>query len=579
VAGSAAARYSENVIRLSRGPFIPARRAAPKPRRRPAVPKRLAAKLILSLTALVVVVEGFFGLINIRAQERQILDNMVVGADQLSKSIAGATWQAMLADHRDTAYEVMQTIATKQGIERITIFNREGRVMFSTNPAAETLVDKTAETCFVCHARERPLVRVDVPSRSRTYWSADNRRKLAIVTPIYNEPSCAQAACHAHPADLRVLGVLDVALDLEPIDRALTGMKVRTLAVVAAEITLIAMFIVYFSRRFVTRPIRKLVEGTKAVSAMQLDSPIEIDSSEELSELARSFNTMRERLKEAVLELGQFTHGLESMVEQRTDQLKVAQQKLIQSDRLASLGQLSASVAHEINNPLAGVLNLSMLMQRILKDDGIPPGRVEEFRKHLSRVVGETARVGRIVSDLLAFSRRSKPQRGPADLEAIVRSTVALVTHKLELANVRVEMDLHKGLPLVHCDASQIQQVVMNLVLNGAESIPGGGTVRVTTRAAAAKDSVMLEVRDTGVGIPPENLSRVFEPFFTTKEEGKGVGLGLAVVYGIVHAHGGDIEVESRVGEGATFRVSLPVAPVEPASPAALVGAGGREPG
>jgi signal transduction histidine kinase len=262
-------------------------------------------------------------------------------------------------------------------------------------------------------------------------------------------------------------------------------------------------------------------------------------------------------------ENAQFTQRLETKVEERTAQLRAAERKLMQADRLASLGELAASVAHEINNPVSGVLNLSMLMQRILKEDGIPSGRVAEFRRYLGQVASETSRVGRIVSDLLSFSRRSKPQETEADLNAIVRTTVSLVTHKLQLANVQLDLDLPDDLPRVHCDASQMQQVVINLVLNAAEAIKGGGTVSVRTRPEGTPkpSGVVLEVRDTGSGIPRELLGKIFDPFFTTKEEGKGVGLGLAVVYGIVEAHGGEIEVESRIGEGSLFRVSLPLAP------------------
>ena len=156
-----------------------------------------------------------------------------------------------------------------------------------------------------------------------------------------------------------------------------------------------------------------------------------------------------------------------------TAQLKVAHQKLLQTDRLASLGQLSASVAHEINNPIAGVLNLSMLLQRILKDDGIPLARVQEFRKYLGQIISETSRVGRIVSDLLAFSRRSKPQRAPADLNRIVTVTLSLTEHKLKMANVSTETHLQADLPQVRCDSSQMQQVLLNLVMNASGSHSG----------------------------------------------------------------------------------------------------------
>jgi len=489
-----------------------------------------------SITVIVIIVAAVSGLVNVKTEEQQLLNTMVLGAGQLSKSIASATWHAMLDDHREGVYQVMQTIAEKQGIDRIRMFNRSGQVMYSTRNE-----DGRGSTAPV-----------DLSAHVSVSYDADGRRHLEMLTPIYNERSCSEAECHAHPARFKVLGVLDLSLNLESVDREVAGMKGRVLLVTAVEITLISLFIIFFTRRFLSRPIEKLIEGTKAVSQMELDEPLNIvGSSEELDELARSFDVMRERLRTALGEINQFTQKLESKVEQRTEQLKAAQKKLVQSDRLVSLGQLSASVAHEINNPVSGVLNLAMLMQRMLKEDGVPPDRLPEFRKYLGQVVSETSRVGRIVSDLLAFSRRGKPQRAPADLNRIVRMTLSLVQHKLKLSNVEVETALREDLPSVPCDASQIQQVTLNLVLNAAEATqnksvdkrPG----RVTITTDAADGMVYLNVTDNGEGIPPDNLARIFDPFFTTKSDGKGVGLGLAVSYGIIQAHGGDIEVRSKV--------------------------------
>jgi len=375
-----------------------------------------------------------------------------------------------------------------------------------------------------------------------------------------------------------VLGVLNLALNLESVDHEVAAMKLRVLVVTGIEVALISLFIIVFTRRFLSLPIEKLIEGTKAVSQMELDQPLDIGtSSEELDELAHSFNIMRERLREALGEINQFTQKLETKVEERSLQLKMAQKKLVQSDRLASLGQLSASVAHEINNPISGVLNLGMLMQRMLKEDGVPRERLPEFRKYLAQMVTETGRVGRIVSDLLAFSRRGKPQRAPADLNKIVRMTLSLVQHKLKLSNVGVETTLREDLPPVACDPSQIQQVVLNLVLNASEATQCKGVDKhpgnVIIETSYEDGMALLTVADNGEGIPPENLARIFDPFFTTKSEGKGVGLGLAVSYGIIQAHGGDIEVKTKPGEGATFIVSLPLEhPVQPGAPP---GAGG----
>jgi two-component system NtrC family sensor kinase len=524
--------------------------------------RRLGVKLSLSLTVIVVLIAAVSGFISWRSQQRQLLRAMVLGADQLSKSITSATWHAMLDDHRSAAYEIMRTIAAKQGIDRIRMFNREGNLTFSTHDGERwTLEAARTGFCASCHRWGAPPRVHTVDDRVQIAASHTGYRTLNMITPIYNEPSCSQAACHAHPATIKVLGVLDLALRLDVVDQEEAHMKMQVVVATILQILLTATLIVLLTRRFVGLPIRELIRGTKAVSAMQLDKPIAIPHpSQELEELESSFNTMRERLRSALDEINQFTERLETKVAERTEQLNAAHQKLLHSDRLASLGQLAASVAHEINNPLSGVLNLSMLMERIMKDGGIPPGREEEFRRYLSRVSTETARVGRIVSDLLAFSRRSKPQRIDADLNKLVSSTISLVGHKLKLSDCQADIDLAHDLPPVWCDPSQMQQVILNLVMNAAEAMhsKGGGTVRVTTRVAASGRDVEIVVADNGEGIAPENLGKIFHPFFTTKPEGKGVGLGLAVLYGIIQAHDGEIDVKSTPGQGTTFTVTIP---------------------
>jgi two-component system NtrC family sensor kinase len=536
------------------------------------MPRRLSLKLSLSLTIIAVLIAAVSGIISWQTQRRRILEAMVLGADQLSKGITSATWHAMLADHRADAYQMMNTIAEKQGIDRIRMFNREGQLMFSTDQSEERRVAASrSASCTPCHhpgsgnnLHEQEMRKHDsVESGYRLGMSPSGHRTLNMVTPIYNEPACSNAACHAHPASQKVLGVLDVALRLDSVEQEESEARWHIVVTTLIQILFMAVLITMLTRRFVGAPVQELIEGTESVSAMQLDRPITISNkSRELEALADSFNLMRERLAVAVEENNKFTERLESKVAERTEQLKAAHQKLLHSDRLASLGQLSASVAHEINNPVSGVLNLSMLMERIMKNGGIPEGREEEFRRYLSRITAETSRVGRIVSDLLAFSRRSKPQRTDADLNKLVRSTMSLVAHKLKLNETEVELELAPDLPQTSCDPSQIQQVVLNLVLNASEATHGktGAKVKVITRAAAEGGAVQLVVVDNGEGIAPENLSKIFNPFFTTKPEGKGVGLGLAVLYGIVQAHDGDVEVTSTPGQGTTFVVTLPLA-------------------
>jgi two-component system NtrC family sensor kinase len=523
----------------------------------------LVTKLMAALIIIVVVVAVFSGVYTYKAEERQLLKLVAMGADQLSRAITSSTWHAMLADRRQDVYQVMETIALKQGIDRIRMFNRDGLITFSTRPEeTNTRVSTQHETCAMCHLTQKPLDRVALSSRLRVIdRQPAGSRSLAIATPIYNEPSCSEASCHAHPAKTKVLGVVEIDLDLAAADAELAKVEARVLLRVVIEALLICLLVYFFVRRFIRKPIQKLIAGANAIGHMEFAEPVPVPPhGGEISELAESFNLMRERLDAAQHEINEFTHRLESKVEARTRELKLAHEKLQQSDRLASLGQLSASVAHEINNPVAGVLNLSMLMQRLLKDDGVPPGRIADFRRYLSQVINETSRVGRIVSDLLSFSRRSKPHRAETCLNDIIRSTLSLISHRLKLGNVTVKLELADLLPPILCDRSQIQQVVMNLAMNAAEAVQGNGDgVLIITTGISRNSAVYIRVSDNGEGIPEESLNRIFDPFFTTKPEGKGVGLGLAVSYGIVQAHGGDIEVTSVPGGGTTFTVTLPV--------------------
>jgi len=527
------------------------------------MPRKLGPKLILSLTVLIVAISCVSGYFNYRTQKQRLVETMILGADQLSRSITGAAWHAMLDDDRKAAYEIMRMIADKQGVDRIRMFNREGRLMFSTDAREHpSLSNSSNEVCISCHSKGPARDKPTEDSRVRYATSPNGIKTINMVTPIYNEPSCSNASCHAHSASTKVLGIVDIALRLDPVQRQTQAMMLQTVISTSLEVLIGAAFVILFTRRFVATPIQQLIEGTKAVSAMELDRPIQATRrSQEIDDLVDSFNLMRERLKLAVAELNDMQQTLESKVEERTQQLQTAQRKLIQADRLATLGTLSASVAHEINNPVSGVLNLSMLLERLMANGMYPQGREAEFRKYLSLISSETARVGRIVSDLLAFSRRSKPQRAPADLNKLVRTTLGLAGHKLKLINAEVVLELQDDLPSVECDASQMQQVILNLVLNGAQAMQsqGGGKLTIRTRLVDDGNNVELCVQDTGEGIAPENLHKIFDPFFTTKADGKGVGLGLAVLYGIVKAHEGEVEVTSQRNEGTTFTVTLPL--------------------
>lgn len=265
----------------------------------------------------------------------------------------------------------------------------------------------------------------------------------------------------------------------------------------------------------------------------------------------------------------ELTRRLERMVEERTRQLQETTAQLLHRDKMASLGKLAAAVVHEINNPIAGILNLTLLMKRMLAEGPPGPGELEDFRGFLGLMETETRRVSRIVSDLLAFSRQSRLEMKPLDLNRLIEKTVQLNANLLKIAGVQVEKHLAPELFPVFGSEDQLQQVLVNLICNAAQAMEprGGGRLTLTSENDPGGEWIRIRIEDTGVGIPAENLPRIFEPFFTTRG-GKGVGLGLSVAYGIVQGHGGSITVASRVGEGTHFEIRLPRSPDgEPGAP------------
>ena len=252
---------------------------------------------------------------------------------------------------------------------------------------------------------------------------------------------------------------------------------------------------------------------------------------------------------------------MEEMVEERTKELKETHTKLLPQDKMASLGKLSASVVHEINNPIAGILNLIMLQKRIIQEGSVKDEEISRFSEYLSLMETETRRITQIVSNLLAFSRQSKMEMRSLSLNQLLEKTLLLNSNLLKISGVKVEKWFDPNLPFLVGSEDQLQQVFMNIISNAAEAMEanGSGVLTVETKHSVRDSIVIVRIRDTGAGIPRENLPKLFEPFFTTKKKGKGVGLGLSVAYGIVQEHGGAIEVTSKVGKGTTFEVEFPL--------------------
>jgi two-component system NtrC family sensor kinase len=319
---------------------------------------------------------------------------------------------------------------------------------------------------------------------------------------------------------------------------------------------IVIMGTTYYMIRNITRPLSAMVDATHNIIAGRFDQEVHTDSPGEIAALADSFNAMLHSLRRMKADLEEWGNTLEQKVHQRTEQLAAMQTRMAQSDRLASLGMLAAGVAHEVNNPLGGILALTSLT---LED--MP--RNDPNRECLEEVIRQTERCRDIVLRLLEFSRQSKANRELVDLNDILERTLALIGKQSMFFNVTVVRQYDADLPTVLADRSQFQQVFMNLLMNAAQAMNERGTLTVTTRRDPAGENVEIAISDTGCGIPPDQIGRVFDPFFTTKASGQGTGLGLSITYGIVTTHGGTITVQSRQGAGTTFTVRVPMASVE----------------
>jgi two-component system NtrC family sensor kinase len=500
----------------------------------------ISYKLIVATCGVAFAIIAVFAYLMLDAQRRQLLAEVERSANQLSDTIKSSTHYDMLHNRSESIQRIINTIAAQEGIEKVRIFNKDGEIIRSTDPGdLGHMVDQHTEACDMCHAVDKPLERVPASERTRIFTAANGTRTFGIINPIYNEPSCWQSDCHAHSKDKTVLGVLDISMSLEEVEDSIQAGRMRLLIFALIAIAAISLIINWLVKQIVLKPVGEIAKATRKVAEGDLTHSIpDMNNNDEIGRLAASFNSMMQKLAEA-------------------------QRQLLQSDKLSSLGRLAAGVAHEINNPLTGVLTYSSFLLKNAEDK-------PELKEDLEVIVRETKRCREIVKGLLDFSRQSASTARPTPVNEIVRNACRIVEHQLSIQKIRIDMQLPKESPIVNADMIQIEQVLVNLLVNAADAIgESGGTITIETGFATAADAVngrespegmvRIRVTDTGCGIPAEGLNKLFEPFYTTKGA-KGTGLGLSIVWGIIEKHQGQIKVASKVGRGTTLTILLPAA-------------------
>jgi len=540
-----------------------------KPRKyQTAYRRSLRFRLGMTLALAIAGASLVFAVVIVVHSRNEVLSQTILQNQHTAEIIRRSTRYAMLQNHREQVAQIIEAVSRTRSIEKIRIFDKEGEIITSTLPSeVGARVDKTAEACYHCHAANRPLQQIPGSDRHRIYRSPDGHRILGTIDVIRNEPVCSNAACHAHPAAVTVLGVLDISYSLDALDASERSDFLAVFGIAACLALVIFLAVTLLVNRLVYQPLGDLEAGARLVSAGDREHMIPVRRPDEIGHLADSFNRMTLALKDSERDLAEWAHTLEQKVEEKTAELRVAEAKTVQAEKLASVGLLAAGIAHEINNPLTGVLTFAHLVRVKL-----PEGSAEA--EDMDIIIRETKRCAGIIRRLLDFAREKKPEISRGDLNTVIRETIQFVEHQAGFQNVVFAVELDPQLPAISMDPNQLKQVIMNLVVNARDAMGERGRLAVRSRRSPslfsaglghrAVPAVELTFTDTGCGIPAEDLTKIFDPFFTSKEPGKGVGLGLSVGYSIVKAHGGTIDVESEVGRGTTFRIVLPVDGVPP---------------
>jgi signal transduction histidine kinase len=387
-----------------------------------------------------------------------------------------------------------------------------------------------------------------------------------------------------------LLGGIYLRLSLADVTKSILTSQRLIIVLVLLDGVIIVFFGSFLLSRVIVKPLKALVGATQGIAHGNYDQRITISEENEIGTLADSFNEMTHRLRESQQNVEEYVRSLEIT----NEQLQQAQIELIRSERLASIGRFAAGVAHEVGNPLGAILGYTSILQTGNDDN-------PELQDYLKRIEVEIHRINKIIRELLDFSRPSVVEITEVDLNGVIQSCLSLLSYQKSFSNIETVLEFNEGLPEVQADESQVQQVMVNLIINAVDSMPEGGTLKVKTgdriyhKPSRSKnrgggrrmgdpadadfthlrnatkdltgshpfrkgtDVVCVTITDTGCGIEPENLERVFDPFFTTKDPDKGTGLGLSISMRIVESFGGKIQVESRVGKGSTFQIEFPV--------------------
>lgn len=520
---------------------------------------------------------GFFALVSVAALSfilitslrDQVFAEAVHGSESIADAIRLTVQHDMRTNRRDGVREIIEAFGQHVGVKEVRLFNEQGQIEYSSRPdEVGRTVPRTAEPCVGCHAGPVPVRDLAPSDRSRVYTSPSGQRLLATIRVVRNQQGCQGSGCHLSPSRQSVLGVLDVTMSLEPAQARIAGVTRNALFISLAAVILITGTLFMMVWRNVHRPINRIVAATRRAAHGESALHVPHGSTAEIGILANSINEMVESLNSSRSRAEEWAATLEDNLADKAKALKDAEYQVVQAEKLSSVGLVAAGIAHEINSPLMAIITFVHLVRSRLDSE-------TEAYQDLSMIEHEANRVAAIVRQLLDYSRKQaqEPEIEPCSIGPVVRRALELLKVEIQNGGIDVHVSIPDDLPRVEANDVQLMQIFVNLCMNAIQAMPEGGSLYIDSSVVSRSElgSVNLpphpsstlirtRVRDTGVGIAPESISKVFDPFFTTKPVGQGSGLGLSVSLGLVRGYRGTILVESDGSSGTTFTVLIPVA-------------------
>ena len=483
--------------------------------------------------------------------------------DNVVMLVEGALYEHMLQNNRMGLRHTLDIINQMPGIEDVNMYDAQNNLAHSSSHLGDDHYSNP--NCKDCHdnlnemfpGSEKSFKIINMANECEMSDLEEDQRMLMIKTPILNEPSCYTNQCHAHQETEELLGSLIIRIPLNELDASVQ----KTLFIAGLITLFLVTFLMIFSRRQIRRPLKEIIRASEAVALGDRNVRLKAPPNQlhDLRMVSSAFNKMLDNLQSATAELENWSQQLEYKVQKKSEEISEIQNELIHIERIASLGKLSSSVAHEINNPLSGVLTYTKLVHKQLRKLELDEVEKESMLRYLNVIEDETKRCGDIVKGLLDFSRSDKVDFKPFHMHRLLKETYMLIEHQMKMENILFQTDFSATNDLVLCNGNQIKQAGIAILMNASEAILDNGIILIKTRNPD-NAHIILEIQDNGTGIASEDIPHIFEPFFSTKEKASGIGLGLAIVHGIVQSHNGKIEVDSELGKGTSISIQLPLA-------------------